>query len=60
MPLEAWMSTYVYSVFVLCCVQVATLRRADLPSKVSYRLCIGSRNWKSGQGPTTGCRAIHR
>jgi hypothetical protein len=23
-----------------------------------YRLCIGSRNWKSGQGPTKGCRAI--
>jgi hypothetical protein len=29
-----------------------------LPSKESYRLCIGLRNWKSGQGPTENCRAI--
>jgi hypothetical protein len=29
----------VYSVFVLSCVQVAALRRADHPSKESYRLC---------------------
>jgi hypothetical protein len=43
-PLEAWLSVCVYSVFVL--------------SKDSYRLCIGSRNWKSGQGPTKGCRGI--
>jgi hypothetical protein len=28
-PLEAWMSVCVYSVFVLFCVQVGTLRRAD-------------------------------
>jgi hypothetical protein len=47
----------VYSVFMLC-VLVEVLRRADLPFKESYRLCIGSRNWKSGQGPTKGCRAI--
>jgi hypothetical protein len=33
------MSVRVYSVFVLFCVQVAALRRADLPSKESYRLC---------------------
>jgi hypothetical protein len=56
--LEAWMSVCVYSVFVLFCVQIAALRRADLPSKEFYRLCIGLRNWKSGQGPTKGCRAI--
>jgi hypothetical protein len=31
----------VYSVFVLSCVQVAALRRADPPSKESFRLCIG-------------------
>jgi hypothetical protein len=55
-PLEAWMSVFVYSV----CVQVAILRRADPPSKESYRLCIGLRNRKSGQGPTKGCRAIDR
>jgi hypothetical protein len=38
----------------LFCVLVAALWRADLPSKESYRLCIGLRNWKSGQGPTKG------
>jgi hypothetical protein len=34
------------------------LRRADPPYKESYRLCIGSRNLKGGQGPRKGCRAI--
>jgi hypothetical protein len=29
----------VYSVFVLFCVYVAAFRRADPPSKESYRLC---------------------
>jgi hypothetical protein len=48
----------VYSVFVLFCVYLEALRRADPPSKKSYWLCIGSRNWKSGQGPTKGCRTI--
>jgi hypothetical protein len=48
------MSVCVYSVFVLFCVQVAALRRADPPSKESYGLCIGLRNWKGGQGPTRG------
>jgi hypothetical protein len=33
-------------------------RRADPLSMQSYRLCIGSRNLKSGQGPTKGSRAI--
>jgi hypothetical protein len=47
-PLKAWISVCVYSVFVLFCVQVAALRRADPPSEESYRLCIGLRNWKSG------------
>jgi hypothetical protein len=37
-PLEIWMSMCVYSVFVLFCVQVAALWRADLPSKDSCRL----------------------
>jgi hypothetical protein len=49
----------VYSVFVLFCVQVAALRQADPQSKESYRLCIGLRNWKIGQGPK-GCRAIEK
>jgi hypothetical protein len=30
------------------------------PSKESYRLCMGLRNWKIGQGPTKGCRSIER
>jgi hypothetical protein len=34
-PLEAWMSVCIYTVFVLSCVQVAG---ADPPSKESYRL----------------------
>jgi hypothetical protein len=33
-----------FSVFVLFCVWVAALRRADPSSKESYRLCIGLRN----------------
>jgi hypothetical protein len=43
--IKIWMSVCVYFVFVLFCVYVAALRRADLPSKESYRLCIESRNW---------------
>jgi hypothetical protein len=34
-PIEAWISVCVYSVFVLFCVQVAALRRADPPPKES-------------------------
>jgi hypothetical protein len=41
---EAWMSVCVYSLFVLSCVQVAALRRADPQFKESYRLCKLSRN----------------
>jgi hypothetical protein len=33
------MSVYVYSVFVLSCVQVTALRQDDPLSKESYRLC---------------------
>jgi hypothetical protein len=33
------MSVYVYSVFVLFCVQVAALRRTNPPSKEPYSLC---------------------
>jgi hypothetical protein len=51
----------IYSVFVLSCVQVMALQQPDPPSKKSYRLCKSSRNWKSSQGITKGCRAIdHR
>jgi hypothetical protein len=45
-PLEAWMSMCVYSVCAVLSVQLAALRRADPPSKESYRLCKRSRNWK--------------
>jgi hypothetical protein len=34
----------VYSVFVLFCVLVETLRRADLPFQLSYRMSTGLRN----------------
>jgi hypothetical protein len=30
----------VFILFVLFCLKVVSLRRADLPSKESYRLCI--------------------
>jgi hypothetical protein len=43
-------------VFILCVRR--DLRRADPPSKVSYRLCIGLRNCKSDQGQTKDCRAM--
>jgi hypothetical protein len=49
----------VYSVFVLSCVQVEALRRADHSSKESYRLCEKKiRYWRRDQGPTKGCRVI--
>jgi hypothetical protein len=41
----------VFILFVFFCVLAAALRRADPPSKESYRLCTGVGNWKSGQGP---------
>jgi hypothetical protein len=37
-PLEAWLSVGVYSVFVLSYVQLAALRRADFLSKESHRV----------------------
>jgi hypothetical protein len=37
---------YVYSVFVLSCVQVAALQLADHPSKESYRLCKKIKKFK--------------
>jgi hypothetical protein len=49
----------VYSVFVLICVEVGALRRADPSSEESYRLCAWLRNWRTGHGPTKGCRAIN-
>jgi hypothetical protein len=49
-----------FILFVLSCVQVGALRRADPLCKESYLLCKRSRNWKSGQCPTKGCRAIDR
>jgi hypothetical protein len=49
----------IYSVFVLFCVQVEALRRADPLSKECYRLCKKIKKLKkSSQGPTKGCRAI--
>jgi hypothetical protein len=59
-PFKAWMSVSVYSTFVLSFVQVTALRRADPPSKGSFRLCKRSRKWKTGQGSTKSRRAIDR
>jgi hypothetical protein len=53
------MSVCVYSVFVLLCVLVAALRRADTLSKESYRLCIDQRTEKAAK-VHRGCRAIDR
>jgi hypothetical protein len=39
----------VYYIFVLFCVQIAVLRRADLPSKESYGLCVGLRKRKKAK-----------
>jgi hypothetical protein len=49
-------------ILCLCCsvCRLTTLRWAGPPSKESYQLCIGLRNWKSDQGPTKYCRAIDR
>jgi hypothetical protein len=54
------MSMCVYSVFVLSCVQVEALRWADPRLRSPTDYVKRPRNWKSGQGPTKGCRAIDR
>jgi hypothetical protein len=56
-PFDTWMSLCIYCMFVLSCVHVVALRQAEPPSKESYWLYKRSRNWKSGQGPTKGCKA---
>jgi hypothetical protein len=47
------------SVFVLFCVYVAALQRADPPSKGSYRLCMDEENEKAAKAHK-GCRAVDR
>jgi hypothetical protein len=39
----------VCSAFVLFCVQIEALRRADPSCEESYRLCTGLRNWKAAK-----------
>jgi hypothetical protein len=51
---------HLFCVCAVLYVQVAALRRADLPSEESYRLCKKIKKLKSGQGPTKGCRAIDK
>jgi hypothetical protein len=46
-----------FCVYVVLCVG-SGLMKGSSPSKESYRLCIGLRNWKSDQDPIKGCRAI--
>jgi hypothetical protein len=58
-PLEERMSVCVYSVFAFLCALEAASWRYDRPSTQSYRVFIGLRNGKSGQGPE-GCRDIKR
>lgn len=50
-------SMHVHSVLVLSCMWVAALHQTNLPSKGSYQLWIGARNYKSGQIPIEECRA---
>jgi hypothetical protein len=45
-PLNAWVCMCVYFVFVLFCVQVAALRRADPPCKEFYWLWKRLRIWR--------------
>jgi hypothetical protein len=59
-PTQAWISVCACSVSMLSCVQAEALRWADPPSKESYRLYIGLRNWKSSRDPRKDCRAIDR
>jgi hypothetical protein len=54
-PLEAFIH---YSVSDVLCVSGLVTSRSP-PYKVSYRLCKGSWNWESGQGPTKYCRVIN-
>jgi hypothetical protein len=51
------MSVRFNSVFVLSCVQVAALQRADPPSKVSYRPCKKQETEKAAKAQQNG-RAI--
>jgi hypothetical protein len=48
-----------YSVFVLYCIG-SGLETGWSPAQGDLRVCIGLRNWKSGQGPTKGYRAIDK
>jgi hypothetical protein len=50
--LDVWVR--VYSVFVLSCMQVAALRRADHSSKESYRLYKIITELKKSPGPNKG------
>jgi hypothetical protein len=47
-----------FCVYIVLCVG-SGLAMGWCPVEVSYRLCIGLRNWKSGQVPK-GCTAIKR
>jgi hypothetical protein len=59
-PLKAWMSMCVFILCLYCSCVGRRLATGWSPAKEAYRLCTGLRSWKSGQGPTKGCRAIDR
>jgi hypothetical protein len=57
---EYWgVSLDLFCISVVLCAGIG-LATAWFPIQGSYRLCIRSRNWKSGQGPTMGCRTIEK
>jgi hypothetical protein len=61
-PHKAWMSLLCAFILCLCC-PVFRHRPCDglITRQRSPTDCVKrSRNWKSGQGPTNGCRAIDR
>jgi hypothetical protein len=56
-PLKAWLSVCVYSVFRLLCV-CRDLTTGSSPFQGVLATVFGSITWKSDHGPTDGCRVI--
>jgi hypothetical protein len=57
--LEAWMCVCFYSVCAVLCVDSGLARGwSPVQGVLPTVYAVGLRNWKSGQGPIKGCRAI--